>query len=262
MTKMIYIPPFAMLNQMTGYRQLMLPHLIWNEEYCKHFRKTRNLGQYIILDNGAAEGQEVAWSRLIDVANEYRVDELVLPDTLGNPIDTLSKGKDFIKDLGGQIPARTKLGFVLHGNNARDAIETYERLKRDSAAFFKRLEVLYIPRILVTPENPKARIEVADYILRSETLPRRIHFLGASPHRIDEGKWLREGLVRAVRSMDTSAPFVYALRHSYVNDGKKYLRDQDTYFSSLVTNNIRAIAMRNCEVMDEWIGAKASASQV
>lgn len=266
MTKMIYIPPFAMLSELErdarNFRHLMLPHLLYNERYSTFFSRAKKLGQYIILDNGAAEGQEVAWSRLIDVANVYKVDEFVLPDVMGNPDATLAMAKDFLLEVRGRLPIRTKLGYVLHGSTAQDAIWTYEKLKAQTPSLFSRVEVLYLPRILVTPMNPRARIEVAGHILQTERLPKPIHFLGASPHRIDEGKWIRDGLGGKVRSMDTSAPFVYALRHAYVNDGSRLMRDQDTYFTASVTDHVRHIAMRNCEVMDEWIGSKASASTV
>lgn len=263
MTRMIYIPPFALLSdtlhEHKNYRHLMLPHLLYHERYMHFFMKVKHLGQYIILDNGAAEGAEVAWSRLASTAHDYRVDELVLPDQMGNPEATLEMAKDFLSDTKNTLPKKTRLGYVLHGNNARDAKASYDRLTK-AVSFFNRIEVIYLPRILVTAKEPRARIEVAQYIMNDTSKP--MHFLGASPHRLDEGKWIRDELRGAIRSMDTSAPFVYAMKYAYVNDGSKRGRDIDTYFDTPIDPHMRDIAKRNCEIMDGWIGAQASASQV
>jgi hypothetical protein len=264
MTKMMYIPPFQMMGEPsmgTAFRHLMLPHLIYNPMYSNFFSKAKNLGQYIILDNGKAEHVQISHEKLAGIAWSYKVDELVLPDSMGDPEETQSLARLFLGEHRGSLPVKMKIGYALQGRTEFELKEAYDTLRK-STRLYDSIDVLYIPRLVVTPDNPRARVNTAAYIFDKERLPKPIHFLGASVHAIDEGKWVRDGLGGRIRSMDTSAPFVYALRGAYINDGSRIQRDIDTYFTSQWPEGLRHIAKVNMEIMNAWVSTQASASQV
>jgi hypothetical protein len=262
MTKMIYIPPFQMLpepNMGATFRHLMLPHLLYSPRYSNFFSKVMDQGQYIILDNGKAEGEEISHDVLAGIAWSYKVSELVLPDSMGDPEETEALARDFLATHRQSLPVKMKMGYVLQGRTSKEIEYAYDDLRR-SKRLYDSIDVLYIPRSIVTADHPRARVDAAAYIMHQELKP--IHFLGASVEAIEEGKWIRDGLGGRVRSMDTSAPFVYALRDAYVSDGKKIKRDIPTYFTSMWDDTKRIIAKQNMEIMDGWVGKKTSASQV
>ena len=264
MTKMIYIPPFQMLPEPsigTAFRHLMLPHLINSPRYSNFFSKVADQGQYIILDNGKAEGEQVPDKKLAGIAWSYRVSEIVLPDSMGDPEETEALARGFLSEWRSTLPVRTKIGYVLHGRTSHEIELTYEKL-RSYKRLYDIIDVLYIPRSVITAEQPRARVDAAGYILNTENHPLPIHFLGASVEAIDEGKWIRDGLGGRIRSMDTSAPFVYALRGAYINDGSRIKRDIDTYFTSMWDEGKRHVAKKNCAIMDAWIGTSKSALEV
>lgn len=262
MTKMIFIPPFAMLDStLDSYRHLMLPQLLRNEEYSNHFKRVKRLGQYIILDNGAAEGVYTPPTRLVDTCYDYKVDELVLPDVMGDAEMTKLAVLDFLADYRNRLPISTRLGYVLHGRTVEEVLDTYHSVvaNRDLE---RRISVWYLPRLLVTSHNPATRIQVARYILGTEKMAKPIHFLGAAPGFINEAILIRDELRGRVRSMDTSAPYVYAIAGKDISELGYASRDQERYFISLVSNATRALATRNCEVMNGWVGSQASSSQM
>jgi hypothetical protein len=249
--RMIYIPPFAMLDESPGRvlppMQLMLPHLVKFELYSNHFKKMAGLNKYIILDNGANEGATTSMMDLSKVADDYGVHELVLPDVMGSFEETLSLTKFFLNQYERRIPTWTKLGFVLHGVNANEVLENFERLRRIKV-IYNKLGVLYIPRMLVTEGNLTARIDIAKYIL-TEDSTKPIHFLGASPLWLDE----IAQVPRHVRSMDTSAPYVYAKRGVSVATGRSVARDHATYFRGTMNHNQKRLALENCKYLDSLV---------
>jgi hypothetical protein len=261
MTKMIFIPPFQMLDStLSTYRHLMLPHLLDYEVYSAHFSRVKGLGQYIILDNGMAEGVETSSDKLIEIAYKYKVDELVLPDVLGEAEATYDKVLDFMADYRNRVPVQTLLGYVLQGNSPGEVMTHYNRVC-SNAKLHMRINVWYLPRLLVTPRHPNARISVAHHILSVEGNMRKpIHFLGAAPSFISEAQSIRDVLKGRVRSMDTSAPYVYALEGKSIAPGVVAHRNLERYFTSLISPEVRQLAHQNCEVMNAWIGSQASAS--
>jgi hypothetical protein len=262
MTKMIFIPPFALLGTSSHYyRHLMLPHLVHEPRYASHFKQVKRLGQYVILDNGAAEGVSIPNEGLVDTAHDFRVDELVLPDVMHDGNATYARVLDFLSDYRNKLPVSTLLGYVLQGRTLREVIDSYYQVQANPTLMAK-INVWYLPRLLVTRRHPTARIDAANYLLGDVRMQKPIHFLGASPVYIDEAIEVRDRLRGRVRSMDTSAPFVYAIAGKSLAFGGEVWRDQRKYFTTVIDNATRELALQNCEIMNGWVGATSSASQV
>jgi hypothetical protein len=69
------------------------------------------------------------------------------------------------------------------------------------------------------------------------------------------------GQAQLIRSMDTSAPYVYALKEEYVDGGQVIKRDIDAYFTSAWTPAMKIIAARNVALMDGWIDGTQTPSR-
>src|SRR4051812_20646349 len=130
MMKLALIPPIDLLDRTCETQfQLMLPHLIYDERYAYTYRAhCRDPRQYVILDNGEAEGETIPVWKLASIAMDFGVNEIVLPDTIGNMLDTMEKAEAFIDmatdgfDLVTRafLEYRTKFMFVVQGQNLQE----------------------------------------------------------------------------------------------------------------------------------------------
>lgn len=209
--KVAFIPPFSLLGQTarTDY-QLMLPHLLSNEVY--HQRCTElcaNPHQFVILDNGAAEGVRISDSQLLLLAGTYRVSELAIPDVLYDSKATLKRMDSFMQIYTSTFGVKNcQLGFVAQGLNSAESMYTVREVL--NGPWEPYISTVYIPRLLIQASGDRReRIKVAQRI-DQEFGPRlAIHFFGASPLWCSEVQEAAR-VVPFVRGIDTSMPFNYA----------------------------------------------------
>lgn len=257
--QLAFIPPIDALSMTEGQAlHLMLPQHIDEPEYRKHFLKMRRLGKRIMLDNGANENFEISDKELVKVAGDYFVNELVLPDTMGDFYSTLGKALDFLGQHRLEFRKEVEFGFVLHGRTYYEAINHFDTL-RANQKLFEQINVIYLPRMMVQKEGDRIRINVADYIFEQEPrFNKHIHLLGANPlwmMECREAYKLADGAKKRFRSMDTSAPFVYAKRDKYIDEGV-YRRDEASYFYGPMSVDQRLMARENMEAMQRWVGVR------
>src|SRR5882757_5645454 len=77
---------------------LPLPPLIQNMKYLDVYQRAQRRGDFVILDNGCAEGQLVSGHHLLNVARAIRAHEIVAPDVMGDAAATLTATTNFIFD--------------------------------------------------------------------------------------------------------------------------------------------------------------------
>jgi hypothetical protein len=137
------------------------------------------------------------------VAKELRVQEIVVPDTLGDANDTIAKGLSFSR--------YTRSGYrymmVAQGKNVMECIQTLDMIATDSK--FMYVTTVGIPR-LINKEDRFARYKVATYIERiGLNRALEVHFLGASKN-VEEVGYLAE--IGVGRGIDTSAPIYIGMK--------------------------------------------------
>jgi len=95
---------------------LVLAHLVLeNEHYAQFYRERSDDGDYIILDNGAAElGKSVDMDRLLEAADIVGPNEIVIPDVLYNFYATVDNLKTYGPWLRERLPG-VKLMAVPQG---------------------------------------------------------------------------------------------------------------------------------------------------
>lgn len=248
--KLALIPPISLLDytHRTNY-QLMLPQLIEDDAYTLTYREhCKDPDTFVILDNGAAEGLVPDVAKLWEIACDFGVDEIVIPDDLGNLANTIERANDFIERVDTRWK-RIKTMFVLQGNNLDEFIAAGEY-----AAANSRIHTIGIPRHAVeTCKNRSARIIIANTIQRIRGYSKPIHFLGASPAWSTEGARLgNNGYVNQsyVRGMDTSAPFNYACARRRLGDD--IVRRPPNYFELASDQFDSEILQHNVNLMQEW----------
>ncbi len=82
--KVAHIVPTENLPQIVayGYHMALAPRLDSDPAYREFYRTLGEWGRFIIVDNGAAEGESMPFDEVLKVAEYIRADEICLPDVL------------------------------------------------------------------------------------------------------------------------------------------------------------------------------------
>ena len=222
--KLALIPPFELLEYTDQTSvQLMLPHLTVNPVYEYTYQQhCKDENQYVILDNGEAEGIHYPTYALIDMALSFGVNELVIPDVIKDSSSTIKKANEFLLELNKRLEDDPKVGnlslmFVAQGSNAFEFLQSIAW-----AAKQNEIHTIGIPRhALETCNDVSIRANLADFAMM-EAPGKQMHLLGTAPWSITELRdytWSDN-----VRSVDTSAPFNYAYANRKIRLGSKVPR--------------------------------------
>jgi hypothetical protein len=110
-----------------------LPHLLdQSKEYENYFRKSKELGRYIIMDNSLHELKDTNGGKPYDIdrlwywMNELQPNEFIVPDYWMDKTTTLVTAK---KWLSYEIPKNTTLVAVVQAQNKVEAFDCYHILK-------------------------------------------------------------------------------------------------------------------------------------
>jgi hypothetical protein len=246
------IPPLGHLHH-TGWTntQMILPlfELVENSRYKSFYSDLADdNNQFLILDNGEAEGDQQPFDHVLSLGRLWRVDEVVLPDVMYNKSGTLSKIKkalDFIDDEPFTFMA------VAQGGNRSEFQQSIDVLFN-----IPEVSTIGIPRhALDTCTDHLARARMASYI--SEMNIRygkdiKIHFLGASPLWPQEGKFLADPDFldqTYIRSMDTSLPYTLAVHGLSLKGARRAPSRPHNYFNNKPE---QSITDKNVQQLIDW----------
>lgn len=242
MTDLALIPPFQ--RQFESIRQgglyLFLPQHFHDLAYREYVKKAVETASWTILDNGAFEGDEIGATDLVDMALNMNINEIVIPDALGDSEETYDKLVNSAETLDTDVWAQKRFMTVVQGESFGECcklIDDIVFLKSEYALI--GLKAFGIPKHLgkTTKGSEWAqdsiRLRLASYIRHKYDRRFQVHFLGANPRSIHELGYLKSF---EVRSVDTSMPYVYAfqgldLSDAYVNEFID-LERQEGYFDS------------------------------
>ena len=248
--RLALIPPLSLLEYTDETdMQLMLPHLVLNGAYDYTYRAHCNdPNQFVILDNGAAEGEETDPLSLIRIAADYGVDELVIPDAIKDMDETCERAQDFFQFTRHTSQTLPRLMFVIQGKTIEEFVE--------SAAWAqgtKKIDTIGIPRHAIeTCDDLEARIKLAEFLWSHSRTPKPVHLLGGShlhPTELEQYKWPAN-----VRSSDTSAPFNYAAAGLQLRVGNEVRRPEHYFYMPAHRFHSR-IVDKNVELLVNWTNA-------
>ena len=228
--KLALIPPTALLDYTgeTNY-QLALPHL-QDKQYIKKYKELSERGDYVILDNGVAEGWDVTPSALTDFGRKIGADELVLSDVIGSSLATVEVAKHAIQSYDeATIAGEFTYMAVVQGSNLNEfkwCVQQY--------ATMHYIRTLGIPRhMLKTCQEPHARVEFVEWALRHFPHRFRYHFLGMDGDFPYEAWHIFNEfhLSPSVRGLDTSLPFNYAFAGESISHPREKRHRPSDYFN-------------------------------
>ncbi len=98
----------------------------WSEAYIEFYRH-RAPGRYLILDNGAWEGELISVADVIDVARRMRADEIILPDAIGDADCTIELAATAYEQARHRLPG-VALQVVPHGRTIGEYVDCLKGL--------------------------------------------------------------------------------------------------------------------------------------
>lgn len=195
----------------------------------------------MILDNGIAEGIETSPGRLHALGRMMMVNEIVIPDTLGDLEATVHQARQF------EASALQEFAYmgVVQGQTLG---ECYDCVRHFSDLPYIR--TLGVPRHLITTISQEARALIVAFTRRNFGQRFNIHLLGTNPEFMEEFTAYGQGYeAHGVRGVDTSAPFNYALAGATLMDKVKVPRPED-YFEKVIEDS--NLAFINIQLMKGW----------
>lgn len=249
--------PAKLLNDYS----LILPSLFQHQTYRNFYRKQDG---YMILDNGAAEGKRESLELICNMGRAMlgKVDEIVLPDVIGNMDGTLDAiAQEYYTAF--EYRTRFKFMMVLQGKTFLDYLSCAERAIN---MFGGLIHAFGVPRhILSTLQNTTskrdARLRLARELL-SRHPNKAVHLLGTNPaypyELLEYGQQLSD---IGVRGVDTSMAWNAALSGTLLDPkGLNYNINisrqpiEGFYEAKLDPKTETAeFLFRNMEVMNSWV---------
>lgn len=246
--KLALIPPRSQLvrsplnSARTGYH-LLLPQHTRDEVYRGHYERRRAYGDFLILDNGVAEGVEFSFDDLLLTAFQFMVNEIVVPDVLYDGEATVQKAGDFSR----LAHTATKFNYmgVVQGRN-------YDELKQcmKVLASMKYITTLAIPRHVETTVGFGTRARLVEEATRAYGMP--IHLLGTNPEAMQELEAFGSLYKHCnVRGIDTASPYYYAMQGQLLNNFDAHCRRSPSYYTDIIQD--KRILSNNISTMKEWV---------
>lgn len=252
--KAALIPPKGLETlalQSRFHLALAVPELMMRKAYVKTYQRAVRLGDYVVLDNGAAEGTCASHSEIRSYSAEVGAQEIVLPDVLYKSNETLQQVKWYLDD---RPPVGPKMA-VAQGTDIRAIKNLIRRYKE-----WEQITCIGIPRHLTATLDRRAvRIELANWIAEEFGTRFEIHMLGATATWLPEIKHIAK-YASHVRSIDTSMPFTYALAGLKLSETGNVVQRPANYFEVDHSTRVRAqLVHDNIKTYMEWADAELRA---
>ena len=180
---------------------MCLAHLAYkNDKYLDFYKKQSELGKFVLLDNGAYEGEQLTKEQMFEVVQKIKPSEIILNDCLFDGPETIKLSKDSLKYYKSN-GYTGKYMFVPQGN-------TFEEWKQ-CHNYMSLVDVSTIgiaKHINKTFNNDDARYECCDWL--KETIF-KIHLLGCQTNINEVYKIGKQ--FNNVRSCDTALAYIYSM---------------------------------------------------
>jgi len=252
--------------ELTKYNDIdfILPINCENKEYKDFFKNSK---KYKILDNGLAEDNQMNFRKLVTLAEELDVNEIVVPDDFESGRKSLKKTTTFIMEYGDRLHNQNiKLMGVVHGKNLIDYLGLLKKLYNNVF-----IDVIGIPFLLpgiyiddslnFSNENFElvynntqiytlGRLMLTKYMYDNNMTDKPVHLLGMN-NPIETLYQARYGFVR---SIDSASPIAAGIQNiKYGSTGlKEKIRYDKSYYTTTIDKDQMEIVMHNINMVKKW----------
>ena len=230
------------------YRMTFVPWVLQDLNYREMLRTT---SKFVILDHGLFEGDlhvPSPW-KIALVARMMDADEVVLPDVLGDPIETVSKAIEALR----YILSKVDLMFVPQGRTMTEwtnCLRTFLRRAEPQGFAPPTIGLSSLRRPGSLRAQVGTRIPMMKY-LHAQGF--KMHLLGLCSvrHFVEEELPIALGL--GVKGLDTCAAFALGARGLELtkDSPRLFLGDLKKYES--LTEDTLLLIKRNMDTLESWI---------
>lgn len=222
-----------------------------HQSYIDFFKNRRAYGDFITLDNGAAEGALVTQEFLLKLVDEIKPTEVIAPDVLYNGFETMEATTEFAAHMYDEH-SDIKIMGVPQGHNVAEWMASYLDMLQ-----FEDISVIGLSKLSI----PKAFCKVTDsnsisvnrrYVVRLLNelglLTKPIHLLGM--RNITEFNAYKG--IKNIRSTDSCWTILAAMKGIEFDWSKTFDDVNDTpedYFNHKLTDSEVALAKHNINEM-------------
>jgi len=211
--KFSFETPINYLNKIDKEQDYLfiLAHHLSNKKYYDY---CKNSTKYKILDNGCYElGESIPSKKLLELANEIRVDVIIIPDKLFDKKRSLQLEKEFFK-LYNKSFYNFKLMKVVCGNNLNEYLNSLLEVAED-----KNVDIIGLSksRTIIAPNLTYLMNYIEDNCKTSQAAFKEIHLLGLShPYELIEASNYNK-----IKTCDTGLPINFAFKNKLFPKIKK-----------------------------------------
>lgn len=176
-----------------------------DENYCNFYKEQVKKGAFVLLDNGAAESDQMTLDVMWSVIEKINPSEVILNDCLMDGDETIKRSMDalqFYKEKG----YKGQFMFVPQGHNLKEWIDCYEGMCKDD------ISTIGVSKFVTSGWNDSyARMHCCSYI--DGDMP--IHLLGCHENIEEVNEISRQ--FKNIRSNDTAIAYIYSLDNKTIN---------------------------------------------
>ena len=214
--KVATILPVPLLDTLAGdqsYQMCLFQVIKDNPEAAAYFKKQRELGHFVIMDNGAAEGVNPTAEDLMEVYPLVNPSEIVLPDVVYDKAETIRRSRDaYCLFREHDLDDKYQFMGVPQGNCFTEWLECMKVFLAQPAITTIGVSKFVTPKFQdEMGKNVNVRLECVDAILtEAEKLERsvQIHLLGCWENPAEIGK-IAQVYGDKVRGTDSGIAYVY-----------------------------------------------------
>ncbi len=254
--RLALIPPVCMLHHTVKQElQMLIPVGLDYETYRRHYKYLGNSSSFhVILDNGMFEGNILDDQNLLELAAEYKVSEIVMPDVKDDPVETIERQDAFLCHFDRwyqRQPIRApfiKLMAVVQGTDLGSRMD-YIKFVGES----DRTNItLGFPRRMTEDYEENDRLITMQWVVQEYHDQFPLHMLGLSRSNPIELRSVARELGPFVRGVDTSAPFVWAAEGGHLDCQDDIVERQAGYMLLEPAQLPGSLVRHNIGILERW----------
>lgn len=223
----------------TSYHLPLAQYVLSDDAYAEFYKLRHDMGDFLIMDNGAAEEGTLTIDQLADAAKRIGADEVILPDVLKDLNATMAATTDDI--VLRKIPARMR-AVVPQGNDDEEWMICLQYF-----VDHMKFRTICIPKHAERFIGGRANL-LLQIISRGWHLEYDIHLLGVWNNAFEEVRFAK-AIYPYIRGIDTAAPFAWA------QDRKELTAEAEQHISHKWGAEFEpSIAYSNCNNLLRWAG--------
>lgn len=210
--KVAHIVPVNCLEKTaTNQYHMCLAHLVKeSDEYAAFYKRMVDEGNYVMMDNGAAEDSQLSIEELVKCYKKVNPTEIILPDTLLDRDGTIDKVRDsyqyLMNEFDGNIPY--KIMVVAQGRYTNDVLNCIIDIKGLIFGEGMKIDTIGISKFL--PMHTGNKYDRASLLMTAkndiESMGCEVHLLGCD-ESTDVIRIIRENC-KCVRGVDSAFTYL------------------------------------------------------